>query len=93
MAPAAAIYPLALLATLATVIASQALISGAFSLFSQAIGIGLLPRIAVDTPIAHSGQIYVPFVNWALYLGCVALVVAFGSSSALAAPTASRSPA
>jgi len=86
MAPAAAIYPLTLLATVATVIASQALISGAFSLFSQAIGIGLLPRIAVQhTDRAHSGQIYLPFVNWALYLGCVALVVAFGSSSALAA--------
>src|SRR5208282_842669 len=86
MAPAAAIYPLTLLATAATVIASQALISGAFSLFSQAIGIGLLPRVAVQhTDRAHSGQIYIPFVNWALYLGCVALVVAFGSSSALAA--------
>ena len=75
-----------LLATVATVIASQALISGAFSLVSQAIGLGLFPRIAVlHTHRAHAGQIYVPFVNWALYLGCVALVVAFGSSSALAA--------
>ena len=75
-----------LLATVATVIASQALISGAFSLVSQAIGIGLLPRIAVQhTHRAHAGQIYIPFVNWALFLGCVALVVAFGSTSALAA--------
>ena len=63
-----------LLATAATVIASQALISGAFSLVSQAIRLGLFPRLdAVCTPMqAHAGQIYVPFINWALFAGCVA---------------------
>jgi len=86
MAPAPMLYPLVLLATVATVIASQALISGAFSLASQAIGLGLFPRIAVlHTHRAHAGQIYIPFVNWSLFLGCVALVVAFGSAAALAA--------
>jgi KUP system potassium uptake protein len=74
------------LATLATVVASQALISGAFSLTSQAIGLGLFPRFDVlHTHLDHAGQIYIPVVNWGLYLGCVALVIAFGSSSALAA--------
>ena len=86
LAPAPLVLPLVLLATLATVIASQALISGAFSLASQAIGLGLFPRLDVrHTHRAHAGQIYIPFVNWALYVGCVALVVGFGSSSALAA--------
>ena len=75
-----------MLATLATVVASQALISGAFSLTWQAIGLGLFPRLNVlHTHRAHAGQIYIPIINWGLYLGCVALVLAFGSSSALAA--------
>ncbi len=86
LAPTALLLPLVLLATLATVVASQALISGAFSLISQAIGLGLFPRIDVlHTHRAHAGQIYIPVINWGLYLGCVALVLAFGSSSALAA--------
>jgi KUP system potassium uptake protein len=86
MAPAPLLFPLVLLATVATVIASQALISGAFSLTSQAIGLGLLPRIAIlHTHLAHAGQIYIPFINWTLFFGCVALVVGFGSASALAA--------
>jgi KUP system potassium uptake protein len=86
LAPAPLILPLVVLASLATIVASQALISGAFSLTSQAIGLGLFPRINVKhTHGSHAGQIYVPFVNWALYLGCVALVISFGSSSALAA--------
>ena len=86
MAPSSMLYPLVLLATVATVIASQALISGAFSLASQAIGIGLLPRLTMlHTHRAHAGQVYIPFVNWALFVGCVALVVGFGSASALAA--------
>ena len=85
LAPAPLLLPLVVLATLATVVASQALISGAFSLMSQAIGLGLLPRLDVlHTHRSHAGQIYIPVVNWGLYLGCVALVVAFGSSSALA---------
>ena len=61
-----------LLATVATVIASQALISGAFSLVSQAIRLGLFPRLALlHTHEKHAGQIYVPFINWALFVGCV----------------------
>ena len=62
------IYPMMVLATVATVIASQALISGAFSLASQAIGMGLLPRMKIQhTHHAHAGQIYMPFINWALF--------------------------
>ena len=69
------------LATLATIVASQALISGAFSLSSQAIGLGLFPRIDVrHTHDAHAGQIYVPFVNWALFSAASLLVVGFGSA-------------
>ena len=75
-----------LLATVATVIASQALISGAFSLASQAIRLGLFPRLTLlHTHERHAGQIYVPFVNWSLFAGCVLLVATFGSSAALAA--------
>ena len=86
LAPAPLLPPLVALATLATVVASQALISGAFSLTSQAIGLGLFPRLDIrHTHRAHAGQIYIPAENWGLYLGCVALVIAFGSSSALAA--------
>lgn len=86
LAPAPLLLPLVGLATLATVVASQALISGAFSLTWQAIGLGLFPRVDVrHTHSSHPGQIYIPVVNWALYFGCVALVLAFGSSSALAA--------
>jgi KUP system potassium uptake protein len=86
LAPAPLVAPLVILATLATVVASQALISGAFSLTSQAIGLGLFPRFEVKhTHLDQAGQIYIPVVNWGLYLGCVALVIGFGSSSALAA--------
>nr|WP_294524511.1 KUP/HAK/KT family potassium transporter [uncultured Rhodopila sp.] len=86
LVPHAFIYPMVLLATAATVIASQALISGAFTLASQAIRLGLFPRLVIThTHHAHAGQIYVPFVNWGLYTGCILLVLAFGSSSALGA--------
>lgn len=86
LAPTPLLLPLVVLATLATVVASQALISGAFSLISQAIGIGLWPRLNVQhTHRSQAGQIYIPMVNWGLYVGCIALVIAFGSSSALAA--------
>ncbi len=85
MVPRVALLPMVALATAATVIASQALISGAFSLASQAVALGLFPRLmTVHTHHAHAGQIYIPFINWSLYLGCVSLVLAFRSSSALA---------
>jgi KUP system potassium uptake protein len=85
MAPAWALFPLIGLATLATVIASQALITAAFSVTRQAVQLGYMPRLRVlHTSVRDTGQIYVPFVNWALY-GCVVFaVVTFGSSSALA---------
>lgn len=84
LVPHGLLYPMVLLATVATIVASQALISGAFSLVSQATGLGLFPRLrTLHTHHAHAGQVYVPFVNWALYAGCIALVIGFGSSSAL----------
>ena len=74
--------PLVFLATAATVIASQALISAAFSVTKQAIQLGILPRMAVHhTSVRDTGQIYVPFVNWGLYICIVLAVVSFGSSS------------
>ena len=85
MAPTWALFPLIVLATLATVIASQALITAAFSVTKQAIQLGYLPRLRiVHTNVRETGQIYVPFVNWSLYGGVVIAVVLFGSSSALA---------
>ncbi len=85
MAPAWALFPLIGLATLATVIASQALITAAFSVTKQAMQLGYLPRLRIlHTNVKETGQIYVPFVNWSLY-GCVVFaVVVFGSSGALA---------
>lgn len=86
MAPEWAVTPLALLATGATVIASQALISGAFSLTVQAVQLDYLPRVKVkQTSGRHQGQVYVPLVNWALLIGCIGLVLGFRSSSNLAA--------
>ena len=86
LVPAPLLFPMVILATLATVIASQALISGAFSLVSQAVKLGLFPQInVVHTHREHHGQIYVSLVNWGLYLGCIALVLGFGSSASLAA--------
>jgi KUP system potassium uptake protein len=85
MAPGFLRYPLVALATVATVIASQALISGSFSLARQAVNLGFLPRLTIrHTSKEETGQIYVPIVNTALMLGCLALVVGFGSSSKLA---------
>ena len=85
MAPHWALFPLIGLATAAAVIASQALITAAFSITKQAIQLGYLPRLRIThTSIKETGQIYVPFVNWALFVCIVGAVVAFGSSSALA---------
>jgi KUP system potassium uptake protein len=85
MAPSWTLYPMIALATAATVIASQAVITGAFSVTRQAIQLGYIPRMQMlHTSEREAGQIYIPFVNWFLLLGVVALVVGFGSSSNLA---------
>ena len=86
LAPPWALYPMVVLATWATVIASQAVISGAFSLTRQAIQLGYLPRLEIrHTSEQEIGQVYLPRVNWALMIAIVAVVVGFGSSSELAA--------
>ena len=86
LVPEGFVYPMVLLATVATIIASQALISGAFTLAAQAIRLGLFPRLTIrHTHQAHAGQVYMPFINWGLYLGCILLVLLFGSSDALGA--------
>ena len=86
MAPGILRYPLVALATAATVIASQALISGSFSLARQAVNLGFFPHLTIrHTSKEETGQIYVPIVNTVLMFGCVALVIGFGSSSKLAA--------
>jgi KUP system potassium uptake protein len=86
LAPAWGIYPLVFLATLAAIIASQALISGAFSLTRQAVQLGFSPRVDIEhTSAREIGQIYIPGVNWALMIACIGLVLGFRSSSALAA--------
>ncbi|HEX4982049.1 MAG TPA: potassium transporter Kup [Ilumatobacteraceae bacterium] len=85
LAPEWGITPLAILATMATVIASQALITGAYSLTTQAVQLDYLPRLKIlHTSATHIGQVYVPLVNWLLMLGCVGLVIGFRTSSALA---------
>ncbi|HEY2851705.1 MAG TPA: potassium transporter Kup [Gemmatimonadaceae bacterium] len=85
-APSWSLYPLVALATAATVIASQALISAVFSLTSQAAQLGYCPRIhTVHTSSAERGQIYLPALNWVLMLACLALVLGFRSSMRLAA--------
>jgi len=86
MAPEWAVIPLVLLATAATVIASQALITGAFSVTRQVIQLGYLPRITVQhTSVRAAGQIYIPFVNWGLFVAIVLAVLLFRNSSSLAA--------
>jgi KUP system potassium uptake protein len=85
MAPPWALIPLVALATLVTVIASQAVITGAFSIAQQAIAIGLLPRMSIThTSESESGQIYISQMNWLLLIGVLMLVIAFRSSSNLA---------
>ena len=86
MAPDWALLPLIGLATMATVIASQALITGAFSVTKQAIQMGYLPRLRIlHTSVRDTGQIYMPFINWTLFAVIVLAVVLFRSSSNLAA--------
>ena len=85
MAPGWALYPMVALATAATVIASQALITAAFSITKQAIQLGYLPRLRVlHTSVRETGQIYLPFINWSLYVCIVLAVIGFGSSDNLA---------
>ena len=86
MAPRWALYPLVVLAMMAAIIASQALISGAFSLTRQAIQLGYSPRLDIQyTSSQHQGQIYIPQVNWGLMFATLGLVLGFRTSSALAA--------
>jgi len=86
MAPEWALYPLIGVATCAAVIASQALITAAFSVTKQAIQLGYLPRLRIlHTSVREAGQIYVPFINWGLYVCIVIAVLVFGSTDKLAA--------
>jgi len=85
MVPEWALYPLVALATIATIIASQAVISGAFSLTRQAVQLGYFPRLTVEqTSETQFGQIYMPAINWTLMIACIGLVLGFQSSSSLA---------
>jgi KUP system potassium uptake protein len=86
LVPQWGLYPMVVLATAATVIASQAVISGVFSLTRQAVQLGYMPRVLIEhTSARQIGQIYVPAVNWGLMIACIGLVWGFRSSSALAA--------
>ena len=85
MAPQWSLLPLVVISTAATVIASQAVISGVFSVTTQAVSLGLFPRVRVEHSSAeYAGQIYVPTMNWIMMLATLGLVVGFGSSAALA---------
>ena len=83
MAPSWALWPLVILAAFATVIASQAVISGSFSVAKQAVQLGFLPRLRVLHTSRTEGQIYVPIVNWTLCIGVVALTLVFRSAAKL----------
>ncbi|MGK2961745.1 MAG: KUP/HAK/KT family potassium transporter, partial [Gemmatimonadaceae bacterium] len=86
LAPRVLLYPLVVLATLAAITASQALISGAFSLTQQAVQLGYSPRVTIiHTSKTETGQIYIPEVNRALMIGCILIVLGFGSVNALGA--------
>ncbi|MGI9196067.1 MAG: potassium transporter Kup, partial [Candidatus Nanopelagicales bacterium] len=86
LVPSVAQLPMVILATMATIIASQAVISGAFSMTQQAIRLGYLPRMTVlHTSASERGQVYVPFVNWMLMVAIIGLVIGFQDSSNLAA--------
>lgn len=85
LCPKWSLYPMVILATMAAVIASQALISGAYSLTMQAIQLGYMPRLTIEhTSEQERGQIYMPQVNWLLMVACIGLVLAFRTSTALA---------
>ncbi|MNH73634.1 potassium transport protein Kup [compost metagenome] len=85
LVPEWALYPMIIMATMATVIASQAVISGVFSLARQAIQLGYLPRLSIKhTSESEEGQIYVPFLNWLLLIAIIILILIFKSSSNLA---------
>lgn len=85
MVPDWGLYPLVILATVATIIASQAVISGAFSLTRQAVQLGYFPRLKVEqTSDKQFGQIYIPAINWMLMFACIGLVIGFRTSSNLA---------
>ncbi len=85
LAPSGMLYFIVGLSTIATIIASQALISGVFTLANQAISLGFIPRVrVVYTSLVHRGQIYIPFVNRLLAIACIALVIGFQSSVRLA---------
>jgi KUP system potassium uptake protein len=83
MLPHGALWPMVILATAATVIASQAVISGTFSVARQAVQLGFLPRLRILHPSPMEGQIYVPIVNWALCIGVVVLTLVFRSANSL----------
>jgi KUP system potassium uptake protein len=86
MAPRWALYPVVAIATMAAVIASQALITGAFSLTMQAVQLGYVPRVQIEhTSARERGQIYIPQVNWALMIACIALVLGFRTTTSVAA--------
>src|SRR4051794_25022847 len=85
IAPNSLILPAVLLATLASIIASQALISGSFTLISEAISLGFWPRIKVKYPSSIRGQIYIPSINWILFTGCLLIVLYFKTSEAMTA--------
>ncbi|HEU0052383.1 MAG TPA: KUP/HAK/KT family potassium transporter, partial [Longimicrobium sp.] len=86
MVPGWALYPVVVVATLAAVIASQALITGAYSLTMQAVQLGYMPRVRVDhTSSRERGQIYIPSINWVLMASCIALTLGFQNSSNVAA--------
>ncbi|HGH3548229.1 TPA: potassium transporter Kup [Acinetobacter baumannii] len=85
LVPQWALYPMIIMATMATVIASQAVISGVFSLARQAIQLGYLPRLSIKhTSESEEGQIYIPFLNWLLLIAIIILILIFKSSSNLA---------
>lgn len=86
MVPPWALYPVVVIGTLAAVIASQALITGAFSLTMQAVQLGYMPRLRIDhTSSRERGQIYIPSVNWMLMIACIGLTLGFRNSSNVAA--------